>query len=116
MASYQTFNWRPQIEADARVSLRTLSVRFGDGYEQKAGDGINTRIEQWSLSFVAPKATIEAIKAFIDLHGGYTPFWYRTSNGVTKLFTCSGYSDSVASNAAGTGISRLSATFEEFFS
>lgn len=115
MADFKTFTWRPQVESDARVTHRTLGVQFGDGYEQVAGDGINTRREQWSVVFVASKATIADIKAFIDSLGGYEPFWFTTSNGAQKLFTCNGYRESVKSNSNGTGVSQVSAEFTEYF-
>ena len=52
--------WRPQGGAEPQVSHRALKAQFGDGYTQRAGDGINTRKEVWPLTFIGSKAEIES--------------------------------------------------------
>ncbi len=48
-------------------SHRTLQVSFGDGYDFRAPDGINTEIEEWTLSFTdRPKEDIQTITDFLD--------------------------------------------------
>jgi|TARA_R110000744_G_scaffold98835_2_gene191058 phage-related protein len=48
---------------------------FGDGYEQRLPDGINTLKESYSVSFsTQPKADIDDIVAFFDTNKGVVPF------------------------------------------
>jgi phage-related protein len=60
----ETFTWCPKIDASSAPEYRTRSSKFGDGYEQVAGDGINNRVDSWSLTFVVGKAAALDIKAF----------------------------------------------------
>lgn len=112
----RTFTWRPDVGGDKPVTHRTLSIRFGDGYEQVVGDGINARQESWSLTFTKRSAVIDAIARFLDEHEGFIPFWFTTSDGDLKLFRAkNGYSKRAMSNKSGTGLATLSVMFEEVF-
>ena len=54
---------------------RVLVASFGDGYEQRIADGINTLNETYSLSFASrPKADIDDIVAFLDGKKGVNNF------------------------------------------
>ena len=54
---------------------RVLVASFGDGYEQRIADGINTLNETYSLSFASrPKADIDDIVAFLDGKKGVSSF------------------------------------------
>lgn len=46
---------------------RTLTAKFGDGYEQRLKDGINTKEEQFTVAFNnRTRAEINTIKDFLD--------------------------------------------------
>ena len=50
---------------------RVLTARFGDGYEQRVKDGINTKDDVFSISFNnRTAATINQIAAFFDAKAG----------------------------------------------
>lgn len=54
---------------------RALVASFGDGYEQRIADGINTLNETYSLSFANRlKADIDDIVTFLDLKKGVSSF------------------------------------------
>jgi len=54
---------------------RVLKMSFGDGYEQRLKDGINSIVKTFSLSFNnREKAEIDDIMTFFDLKGGVTSF------------------------------------------
>ena len=54
---------------------RVLTASFGDGYEQRIADGINTLDENYSLSFATrQKEDIDDIVAFLDATKGVTKF------------------------------------------
>lgn len=54
----QTFTWRTQIQAgmEGSFSLKTRSATFGDGYEQIAGEGINSEKQSWPVTLTGKKA------------------------------------------------------------
>jgi len=57
------------------ITPRVLTATFGDGYEQRIADGINTLTETYSLSFKTRlKADIDDIVAFLDSKKGVTNF------------------------------------------
>jgi phage-related protein len=54
---------------------KVLTANFGDGYEQRIADGINTLNENYSLNFATrPKADIDDIVAFLDTQKGVANF------------------------------------------
>jgi len=54
---------------------RVLTASFGDGYEQRIADGINTLNETYSLTFATRlKADIDDIVAFLDGKKGVSSF------------------------------------------
>ena len=54
---------------------RVLVASFGDGYEQRIADGINTLNETYSLTFATRlKADIDDIVAFLDGKKGVSSF------------------------------------------
>jgi|TARA_A100001011_G_scaffold327339_1_gene351406 phage-related protein len=53
------------------VVQKVLTAKFGDGYEQRVGDGINTKMDSFSVSFNSrPRKEINAIAAFLDVKTG----------------------------------------------
>jgi phage-related protein len=94
------------------VRTRVNSVKFGDGYEQRVADGINSIIEDWSLSFtLRTKAEINAIDAFLRARKGVENFDWTTPAGQLKKFVCRKWSVSYFHD----GNASLSATFEQDF-
>jgi phage-related protein len=68
---------------------RVLIAKFGDGYEQRASDGINTTQEEWSLTW-KNRTAAEANKwlAFMELHKGVTVFeWYPPGYEISSTAT-----------------------------
>ena len=54
-----------------------LTAKFGDGYEQRVADGINTLNETYSLTFkTRTKAEIDDIVVFLDTKKGVTSFTF----------------------------------------
>lgn len=109
----ETFIWAPeQTSAAEEVKFRVLSAKFGDGYEQSAGDGINTRESSWALTFFGRQDRIDAIKAFLDAHGGWRSFhWTPPGESAAIVVKCKAYSRP----RGGGAVWRLSATFEQGF-
>lgn len=107
----ETFTWKPNNDPAATIAFRTKSARFGDGYEQRAQDGINNRSQSWPLTFTGQKARIKEIMAFLDRHAGATPFFWSDPLGEQMLYRCSEYQPKAMGGDAYT----LTATFEQAF-
>jgi len=61
-----TFTWTPDFGAAADYKPRVRVTSFGDGYEQRVPDGINTARDAWNLRFaVRNDAETNAILAFL---------------------------------------------------
>ena len=57
---------------------RVLVSKFGDGYEQRAPDGINNIEEVFSLQFrTRENDFVDDVVAFLDSKGGHTKFAFR---------------------------------------
>ncbi|HHP1737599.1 TPA: phage tail protein, partial [Klebsiella pneumoniae] len=66
----EIFTWSPRVNPQQTVNFRVRKAQFGDGYAQVSGDGINTRSQDWELSFVGTEDYIRPIKQFFDRHAG----------------------------------------------
>ncbi|MBL1759211.1 phage tail protein, partial [Klebsiella pneumoniae] len=57
----EIFTWSPRVNPQQTVNFRVRKAQFGDGYAQVCGDGINTRSQDWELSFVGTEDYIRPI-------------------------------------------------------
>ena len=65
----------PDKQLTKTSNPRVLTAKFGDGYEQRAVDGINNLAETYTLTFkTRPKADIDDIVAFLDSKQNVTKF------------------------------------------
>ncbi|WP_321940050.1 phage tail protein [Paraburkholderia sp. J8-2] len=70
-----TFDWVPTVaNFSGTTSTVVRSAKFGDGYEQRAADGLNNVSTQYALQFIGGEAKIKAILAFLKAAGGATSF------------------------------------------
>jgi len=107
-----TFTIAPSFSASSQRKPRTLATRFGDGYEQRAADGLNADLQVWQLTFanvlVADADTIEAF--FVTNATHVTPFvWTPPRAGSSSNFLCRSWTRTVATPTTDT----ITATFEE---
>jgi len=82
----EIFTWPFRRNLRGRISHRTLSAQFGDGYSQEAEDGINARGESWPLEFFGTEQELLPIKEFLDRHGGWKRFLWTPPLGVQGVF------------------------------
>lgn len=105
-----TFTWIPSPNSQLDEEPRVRSAPFGDGYEQRVGDGINNDLQKWSLRFdTRMPAEAAAIRDFLKTHAGVTPFDWTSPLGDTSKYICRSWS----MNAASALIYDVSAVFEE---
>ena len=90
---------------------KVLAISFGDGYEQRIADGINSLKETYSLNFATrPKADIDDIVLFLDTQKNVSKFLFTMPD--TNNTTRTGEKDVkvVATNYS------LTYDYEDFYS
>lgn len=105
-----TFTYCPAFGASDTTKPRVLKAQFGDGYQQRAGDGINIAPRQWSLSFSRKQSDIDAIRAFLEARNGIESFTWTPPRGASGRFLCEQWQGSV-----NDGADSLTVTFDEVF-
>lgn len=105
------FTWIPDTGATVTHEPRIRAAAFGDGYEQRALDGLNADMETWPLTFSGRLvAEADAIAAFLSDKGGVTAFTFVTpEGGAAKTFICKKWSRSINSYPSQT----VTATFQQ---
>lgn len=89
------------------------TAQFGDGYSQRARDGINSISRSISLSWeYLTTAQASALDDFFVSHGGDDAFLYQIDgDSVQRTWVCSSWKNGYEYGIAGT----FSATFQEVF-
>lgn len=105
------FTWNVAYGTAMDIKPRVLSVKYGDGYEQRTADGINYELENWSVTVhsTGESGGVSAVESFLRTQAGVTAFQWATPHGRTALFVCRNWRREVL----GPGTSRITGTFEE---
>lgn len=115
--------WLPSYTPQAKYAPRVLDAKFGDGYQQRATDGINASPETWDLQFLARTAAdAQAMIDFFNARAGVESFqWIAPDNtngapnvplvGNPKLYIARKYTMSRTSPL----LYEVSVTFKEVF-
>ena len=107
-----TFTYVPSYSGSVTQQPRVRSIRFGDGYEQRATFGINTDRRTWNLDFRGRTDTdADAIIAFLEARAGVESFDWTPYHGSAGKWVCRSWSRTVIAD----DLSDISATFEEVF-
>ena len=106
-----TFSYIPSFGASSQNTPRIRSLKFGDGYEQRYGDGLNPILQTWNLSFNnRPVSDIDAIEAFLVGRGGVKNFlWTPPRQSTAKRFICKEWQRAITAG----GIDTITAMFEQ---
>lgn len=101
----------PDVGLNASTKHRILESNFGDGYKQRAGDGINTKEKKYNLTWNNMKNDdVNAIITFLDAQAGYIAFNYTLPGTVSaQKFICKEYGETWINSGSEKG---CSATFE----
>ncbi|MDP3322640.1 MAG: phage tail protein [Hydrogenophaga sp.] len=103
------FTWQPAYNASVTKAPRVNTAVFGDGYQQRTADGINTTLQAWQLTFQLAKTDIDAIDAFLVSKGGVASFTWTPGTGAEIKAVCREWSRNMISPRAES----LSAKFEQ---
>ena len=81
------FTWKPDFGAQEKTTPRVMTIAFGDGYEQRAGNGINRVSRVWSLTFSnRTDAETAEITDYLSATGGVTGFTWTPPFGDVGLW------------------------------
>lgn len=109
-----TWNWAESSGSSLEEQPRVSESRFGDGYSQRAPDGLNPIAQEWGLQFrECGDLEADQMIAFLRARGGvesfdWTPLWAATPIKVI----CPRWSRTQGER---TGESDISATFRQVF-
>lgn len=106
-----TFTWIPEYGADVETKPKVNKASFGDGYEQRVRDGINTKIRTWNLTFMKSSTDIDSIDAFLSTAAGTSSFEWVPPRGATGKWVCDNWKRGLPNPAYDT----ITATFREVF-
>ncbi|CAD6536432.1 hypothetical protein LMG27952_03148 [Paraburkholderia hiiakae] len=108
-----TFGWVPTVASASGTATATVrKAQFGDGYSQRAADGLNNVASSFSLQFIGDAAKISSILAFLRAAAGSTSFnWTPPLWTAPALFTCETWSEPTKDGNVFT----ITATFEQTF-
>ena len=74
------------LTSDKSVTFRAITAQFGDGYQQVAPNGINTKIASWSVEWgaltLAERATVEGV---LDSVGSWGILTWTPCNETVQL-------------------------------
>lgn len=85
-----TFTFTPDFGLSVAYKPRVRAVQFGDGYQQRVADGINTGTDAWNLTFAVRDDTeTNQILAFLQARGAVEAFNWTAPDGTSAVFVCS---------------------------
>ena len=101
-----TFIWIPAPGASQTNKPSVEVAKYGDGYEQRVGMGINLLMDKWSLKFTT---YVLEINAFLKTQGGQSSFIWTNPLGVSGNYVCREWNVS----HVGAEVFELSCDFEQ---
>ena len=108
------FDWVESSGSTLELQPRVIVTQFGDGYEQRADDGLNPVKQVWSLVFDGVEVSIaDEIQQFLQPGLARVVFDWTPPRGSTALkWKCTSFRRALG---ATVGEHDLSATFEQVF-
>jgi phage-related protein len=102
----------PSVGSGQTFKAKVLVAEFGDGYSQRAADGINNVRQTRSLVWDNLKlADAEAISIFLAARKGAESFLWAANGDIARRWICSSWERISASNVT----DKVTATFTEVF-
>jgi phage-related protein len=105
------FTWSPDLGARRNSKPAVKPTKFGDGYEVRVANGINTAPAKWTMRFTRNYAEVGAAFAFLEIQAGITSFTWTDPLNVTAVYICREWD--MAQNQF--GVYELSCVFEQVF-
>ena len=112
MATLPT-KFQPMYGAQEQTVQNVLRTKFGDGYEQRSANGINSTQRIWPLTYRYSPTEMTELVTFLKSTGGVQSFTWTPPVGATGLFIVK--DGQMSRTIANPGYEELSVTFEEVF-
>ena len=92
------------------MNSKVVSAKFGDGYQQRVGDGINSSPRSYSNTFQKKRTDMDSIEAFLKTANGVDSFDWTPPFAAAGKWICPTWS-----RVLKDGFDTLTATFEEVY-
>lgn len=102
--------WLPNIGHSVSYKPNATPVNYGDGYELRLSNGLNTRPEIWSVTFSSNYAKIKEINAFLKSQNAVKSFFWRSPDNEVITVVCRDWAISTDE-----GVKSISTKFEQVF-
>ena len=66
----ETFHWKVRPDMNVVSEPKVVTVKLGDGYEQRRAAGLNNQLSIYSVTIRVRKCEHPSLKAFLERHGG----------------------------------------------
>lgn len=73
----ETFHWKVSPGMQVTDEPAVLTVKLGDGYEQRRAAGINSLLKKYSVTVNVRRRHVSALEDFLARHGGWKAFQWR---------------------------------------
>jgi phage-related protein len=101
---------KPLYQLPVSKTFRILRNDFGDGYSQRAADGLNYELNDFIYDVIVNQTDATTIIDFLDARGGYEAFDYTLPRETTaKKFSCKQYTRT----PIGPSTDQIQATFTQ---
>lgn len=107
----QTFTWNINADWRGEEAPKVLSIKFGDTYEQRIGNGINTQPNKFAVTLTYDFTTAKAIRTFLRTHAGVVSFYWTNPYQEQGLYIARDWTF----NREETGLYRIETTLEQVF-
>jgi phage-related protein len=75
----------PSVQVAGQTTFRVIRTDFGDGYSQRAKDGLNTVAVEWALEWDnVTSAEVDTMVAFFDAKAGAESFFWTPPRATTQ--------------------------------
>lgn len=106
------FTYTPSYTTEIAYKPRVRVVEYGDGYSQRAVEGLNPISETWNLVFdIRSDADTDDILQFLADHVGLAFSWIPPGRSVPMRVMCNEWQRTFTTN----GINGVRATFVQVF-
>lgn len=107
-----SFTYTPDYGAAFEVKPKVRVSNFGDGYEQRQANGINTQPKNWSLRFsLRTNTEADAIETFLKTQAAVLSFDWTDINSVAGKYVCRSWNRTKDR----FNLNTITATFEQVF-
>lgn len=73
----KTLPWCPQPGYTVEEEPRRKVINYGNGYQQRIEDGINTLLRKYSVTYKIKNNESAQFRSFMKEHGGVRAFYFK---------------------------------------